>query len=101
MESYEGGVHTPLIACWPKGISAEKGSVTDQVGHVMDFMATFVELAQTQYPENYQNHQITPLQGMSLAPVFKGEQRAGHATIFNEHMGFALRLPSSKTPIRR
>src|SRR3546814_8242279 len=36
MESFEGGVHTPMIAFWPKGIKAEKGSVTPQIGHVMD-----------------------------------------------------------------
>ncbi len=87
MESYEGGVHTPMIAYWPKGITAQIGSVSDQVGHVMDFMATFVDLAQTQYPTLYQNHQITPLQGKSLAAVFKGEKRAGHPVLFNEHIG--------------
>lgn len=87
MQSFEGGVHTPMIAHWPKGITAEKGSVTDQVGHVMDFMATFVDLAQANYPTQYQDHSITPLQGMSLAPIFQGERRTGHPTLFNEHMG--------------
>lgn len=87
MQSFEGGVHTPMIAYWPQGITAEKGSVTNQVGHVMDFMATFVDLAQTEYPNQYNSQSITPIDGMSLAPVFKGEQRDGHPTLFNEHMG--------------
>ncbi len=77
MESFEGGVHTPMIAHWPAGIKAQKGSITDQIGHVMDFMATFVDLAKTDYPSQYQGHEITPLQGISLAPVFEGKQRAG------------------------
>lgn len=87
MQSFEGGVHTPMIAHWPQGITTEKGSVTDQVGHVMDFMATFVELAQADYPTQYNSHSITPLQGMSLAPILRGERRTGHPTLFNEHMG--------------
>src|SRR3546814_993958 len=53
MESFEGGVHTPMIAFWPKGIKAEKGSVTPQIGHVMDFMATVIDLAGAEYPETY------------------------------------------------
>ncbi|SDJ98080.1 arylsulfatase [Catalinimonas alkaloidigena] len=87
MESYEGGVHTPMIAHWPDGITARKGSITSQVGHVMDFMATFVELAQTQYPTTYRNRNITPMAGVSLVPILKGETREGHPVLFNEHMG--------------
>ena len=44
-ESFEGGIHTPLIVFWPKGINAKKGSLTNQPGHVMDFMPTFTEMA--------------------------------------------------------
>jgi arylsulfatase len=87
MKSYEGGIHTPMIVHWPQGIKAKKGSVTDQVGHVMDFMATFIELANTAYPSQYQGYEITPLQGISLLDVFEGEERAGHKVLFNEHMG--------------
>jgi arylsulfatase A-like enzyme len=31
-ESYEGGVHTPLVAFWPKGMKAKKGSFSAQDG---------------------------------------------------------------------
>lgn len=87
MESFEGGVRTPMIAHWPNGITVEKGSVTDQVGHVMDFMATFVDLAQTDYPAQYQGNEINPLQGINLVEVFEGKERDGHGALFNEHMG--------------
>lgn len=90
MESYEGGVHTPMIAYWPRGITAEKGSITDQVGHVMDFMATFIDVAHGKYPETYDDNQIIPLQGKSLLPVFKDQEREGHPVLFNEHMGGRL-----------
>ncbi|MDQ0641716.1 arylsulfatase A-like enzyme [Pedobacter sp. W3I1] len=84
-QSYEGGVHTPMIAFWPKGIAAKKGSYTDQVGHVMDFMATFVELAHAKYPGSYKGNTIKPLQGLSLVPALKGKISNGHEILFNEH----------------
>jgi arylsulfatase len=86
-ESYEGGVHTPMIAFWPKGIKLKKGSIINDVGHVMDFMPTFAELAGAEYPEKYNNHDITPVQGLSLVPVLQGNQREGHDVLFNEHFG--------------
>jgi len=86
-ESYEGGIHTPMIAFWPKGITAPKGSLTPQVGHVMDFMATFIDMAGGTYPETYNGNKILPLQGKSLLPIFQGKQREGHAVLFNEHFG--------------
>lgn len=84
-QSYEGGVHTPMIAFWPKGITAKKGSYTNQVGHVMDFMSTFVELANAKYPGNYKGNTIKPMQGLSLVPALKGKVSNGHETLFNEH----------------
>ncbi|GAA4093757.1 arylsulfatase [Mucilaginibacter panaciglaebae] len=84
-ESYEGGLHTPMIAFWPKGITAPKGSYNKQVGHVMDFMTTFTELAGAAYPKTYKGHDIPPTPGISLVPAFKGKAVAGHEEIFNEH----------------
>ncbi|OIN59952.1 arylsulfatase [Arsenicibacter rosenii] len=86
-ESNEGGVHTPVIACWPKGIKAKKGSFSAQVGHVMDFMSTFVELAGATYPDTYRGHAITPSTGVSLVPSFAGRPVVGHPWLFNEHFG--------------
>jgi arylsulfatase A-like enzyme len=87
MQSYEGGIRTPLIAYWPQGIKAKKGGITSQEGHVMDFMATFVDLANAQYPAEYKGHKITPMQGVSLVPSFNGKKSKGHRTLFNEHLG--------------
>lgn len=86
-QSYEGGIHTPMIAYWPKGLKTRPGSLTPQVGHVMDFMATFIELAHAQYPATSKGHDITPLEGISLVPILKGQQRQGHEALFNEHFG--------------
>jgi arylsulfatase A-like enzyme len=84
-ESYEGGAHTPMIAFWPKGITAPKGSFSKQVGHVMDFMTTFNELAGAVYPTTYKGHAIPATPGVSLIPSFEGKAATGHQELFNEH----------------
>ncbi|KAA2238479.1 arylsulfatase [Chitinophaga agrisoli] len=86
-ESYEGGVHTPLIAFWPKGITAKKGGFSPHVGHVMDFMSTFAELAGATYPKEYNGRPVTPTTGISLLPSFSGRETPGHEALFNEHFG--------------
>jgi arylsulfatase A-like enzyme len=84
-ESYEGGIHTPMIAFWPKGITANKGGFNNHVGHVMDFMTTFTELTAAKYPKEYKKHIIPPTSGISLVPSFNGVQGGGHSDLFNEH----------------
>jgi arylsulfatase A-like enzyme len=83
-QSYEGGVRTPMIAYWPKRIKA-KGGFTDQMGHVMDFMPTFLKMANAHYPESYKGHSITPYTGMSLLPTFEGKAQPAHDALYNEH----------------
>jgi arylsulfatase A-like enzyme len=85
-ESYEGGVNTPMIAFWPKGIIA-KGGFSNQVGHVMDFMRTFCELAYAQYPSDFKGNKITPTTGISLVASFKGKPAEENRMLFNEHFG--------------
>ena len=86
-ESYEGGIRTPLVAFWPEGITAKKGSFSNRIGHVMDFMATIVELSKAKYPSTYKGNAIKPLQGKSFAPAFVSKNTEGHEAIFNEHFG--------------
>ncbi len=78
--AYEGGIRTPLIARWPDVIT-EGGTLTDQAGHVMDFMATFLDLAGVDYPKEFQGRHPTPMQGRSLAPIFRGETREPHPVL--------------------
>jgi arylsulfatase A-like enzyme len=69
--SYEGGINTPLIAYWPNKIKPETFSAFP--GHFIDFMATFVDLTGVDYPSEFNNQQITPMQGESLLPAFLGK----------------------------
>ena len=67
-KSYEGGICTPMIAHWPKGIKKNVGGMTSEIGHVMDIMATCVDLADAEYPTTYKGHDILPMEGKSLLP---------------------------------
>ena len=44
---HEGGIITPCIIQWPKGIKPQSG-YSDKIGHVMDLMPTALELSGTQ-----------------------------------------------------
>jgi len=79
---HEGGISSPLIAHWPAGMKAEKNSITNQPGHLIDFMATFIELAGAEYPERMGDRKIDPLQGKSLTPIFAGKEREPHETLY-------------------
>jgi len=77
--TYEGGIATPMIARWPAHVKA--GAKTDQVGHVVDFMPTLLELSGAQYPAEHNGHPTLPPEGHSLLPVLGGKQRAGHESL--------------------
>jgi arylsulfatase len=78
---HEGGIATPLIARWP-GVIGKPGSITHQPGHLIDLMATCVDVAGAAYPAGR-----TPLEGRSLRPILEGRKRRGHEALFWEHEG--------------
>ncbi len=79
---HEGGISSPLIVHWPEGLKTEPGSTTDQPGHLIDVMATFIELGAATYPRRIDDRMIDPLQGKSLLPIFRGETRQPHETLY-------------------
>ena len=84
--NHEGGIATPLIVHWPATI--KQGSmVTHQVGHVMDIMATSLDAAGIEYPLQWKENQLLPLEGKSLLPIFQGQTRQSHPALFWEYSG--------------
>lgn len=77
---HEGGISTPLIAHWPRGI-ASKGELRTQPGHLIDIAATAYDLAGAAYPPD-----TTPLAGQSLRAVFDGKPLTREA-LYWEHEG--------------
>jgi arylsulfatase len=85
---HEGGISTPLVAHWPKGISAKlRGKFEDQPAHLIDLMATCVDLAKTDYPKEVKGQKIVPMQGVSLKPAFSGKTINRENPIYWEHEG--------------
>ena len=82
---HEGGISTPLIAHWPAGIS-RKGELEHQPGHLIDLMATCVDVAGADYPGEYKGGRIQPMEGRSLAPAFRGGTIEREA-LYWEHEG--------------
>lgn len=96
---HEGGIGTPFIVHWPKGISDEnKGAVINEYGFLPDIMATCLDLAETSQPKEYNGNSITPHSGKSLKPLFVGIPEQIHKEpIFWEHEGNkAVRLGKYK-----
>lgn len=96
---HEGGISSPCIVHWPKGIPQTKnGTLIKQYGFLPDLMATFADLAGAQYPNEFNGQQIHPLEGESLVPLFLGKNEPIHKKpIFWEHEGNkAVRLGKYK-----
>jgi arylsulfatase len=85
--NHEGGIATPLIAHWPAGIAA-RGELRGQPGHVIDVMATCVDLAAARLPAPADGREATPLEGRSLRPAFD-DQPLPRDALFWEHEGHA------------
>ncbi len=84
--SHEGGISTPLIAHWPKGI-ARKGELEKQPGHIVDLMATCIDLAGAAFPEKRGDAKTLPPEGTSLAPAFAGKPLVRKDLLYWEHEG--------------
>ncbi len=82
---HEGGISTPLICHWPNGVKA-RGKLCHDPGHLIDIMATCVDVSSATYPRQLAGHDIQPMEGVSLAPTFRGAPLDERA-IFWEHEG--------------
>jgi arylsulfatase len=72
---HEGGISTPLIAHWPAGMKTigqsdkEMGRLVQAPTHLIDIMATCVDLAGVKYPKQHRGNAILPMEGTSLKPL--------------------------------
>lgn len=82
---HEGGISTPLICHWPAGIET-RGALCHDPGHLIDILATCVELGGAAYPTEHEGQTVQPREGVSLTPAFRGEPLRERA-IFWEHEG--------------
>jgi arylsulfatase len=89
--NHEGGIATPLIAHWPAAVKPRRGQdgwITVPT-HLIDLMATCVDLGQTKYPGQRNGVEIVPMQGQSLRPLLTGEGEFAARPLYWEHEGNA------------
>ena len=90
---HEGGIATPLIVQWPRGIAA-RNELRHDICHVIDFVPTLLELAGADpaLPAG-----APPYPGLSLTPAFAKDGAVTRDTVFFHHDGNrALRLGDYK-----
>jgi arylsulfatase len=68
----QGGIQVPAVIKLP-GNMANAGGRNNDLTHVMDLMPTFLSVAESDYPDEYNGESIVPLQGKSLLPLLTGE----------------------------
>jgi arylsulfatase len=71
--SHEGGIKTPMIAYWPQGIQ-ERNTFNESPLHLIDLLPTLAELIGVEYPSNFNDEVITPVDGISFLPIFSGKE---------------------------
>ncbi|GLQ55809.1 arylsulfatase [Devosia nitrariae] len=85
--THEGGISTPLIVHWPKGVK-DKGGIRHNPGQLPDIMATILQVTECDYPEARNGMAIPPCEGVSLAPSFN-DPAVTRPPLFWEHEGNA------------
>lgn len=70
---HEGGISTPLIAHWPKGITA-KNELRHTPAHVIDIVPTILELTSVEKPAELDGAKVPLAPGKSLLAAFAKDQ---------------------------
>ena len=64
---HEGGISTPLIVSWPRGISV-RGELRNNTGHLIDLVPTILELAGGVKPKTWNDRPLPPAPGAVWCP---------------------------------
>lgn len=71
---FEGGIATPAIAHWPKGLKTKPGAIDATPAHLVDVLPTVAAIAGASIPKEFPGRLPTPLAGVSLSPIFEGKE---------------------------
>ena len=83
---HEGGIATPLVVHWPKGIAA-RGQLRHDPGHLIDLAPTILELAGGTWPASFAGKPVPPPPGKSLVPAFAKDGSIAHDYFWWYHIG--------------
>jgi arylsulfatase len=83
---HEGGISSPLVVHWPKGIPAH-GELRTTPVHFIDIMPTVLELAGVARPEQVNGEVIPPAPGRTLVPAFASDTTVARDSLWWLHEG--------------
>jgi arylsulfatase len=93
---HEGGISTPLVVHWPKGIAA-RGELRHTPGHLVDIVPTVMELVTGKPLPADRGQDAPPYPGHSLVPAFAKDATIARDSIWFLHEGNrALRVDDFK-----
>lgn len=83
---HEGGISTPLIAHWPRGIAA-KNELRQTPTHLIDIVPTILELAGIEKPQQWQGKEVPVAPGQSLVAAFAKDSSIERDCLWWMHEG--------------
>jgi arylsulfatase len=83
---HEGGIATPLVVHWPRGI-ADRGAIRHDAGHVIDLAPTILEVIGARRFTTWQGSPVPELPGVSLASSFVRDGTDHHVDLWWAHEG--------------
>lgn len=87
--AHQGGIQTPLIVHWPKGIpSGNTNRILSQFGYLPDLVETCLEVARAKRPQKKNGKTVPVGDGISFVKALQGSKAPLHTNpIFIEHEG--------------
>ncbi len=83
---HEGGIATPLVVHWPRGIAA-RGELRHTPGHAIDLVPTILEITGAKRPANWAGQPVPAAPGVSLAPALARAGAVARDEIWWQHEG--------------
>ncbi|MCW3051057.1 MAG: atsA 29 [Chthonomonadales bacterium] len=81
---HEGGIATPLIVHWPKGIAA-RGEMRHSPAHIIDIVPTLLAAAGSKPPDQWAGEPVPPAPGKSLMPLIAKDGVLVHDSLWWQH----------------
>ncbi len=81
---HEGGISTPLIAHWPKGIAA-RGELRNDPSHLIDLVPTILDVVGGKRLETWEGQPVPPAPGKSLVPAFAKDRSVSRESLWWLH----------------
>jgi arylsulfatase len=88
---FEGGITSPAVIYWPAGIQLPAGSVVRDPAHFIDVLPTLADITDSELPGSWPGRELTPVEGISIAPTFAGKSLDVRPLFFLFHRDRAIR----------